>query len=99
MKIFKNKEHTEEISLDKLDLGIVEAGETKEFEFYLVNDSKATLVALSFSTDNEEVKVISSPLTMLANGEDVLKLKCIPNIDLKEPIRANIEITGKEIYG
>ena len=99
MKIFKNESLTEEVDLEKLDLGTLEAGVEKEFLFYLLNDSKAFLSGLDFSVDNKEIEIIKSPNTMLANGNDILKLKCLPRVDLREPIKANIKITGKEIFG
>ncbi|MFH0805957.1 MAG: hypothetical protein V1901_03730 [Patescibacteria group bacterium] len=99
MKVFKNSQLTDPVNIEKLDLGTLEAGIEKEFEFYLLNDSMAILMGLSFSVDNSEIEIITSPQTMLANGSDILKIKCKPRVDLREPIKANIKISGKEIFG
>ena len=47
MKIYKDETLIQEIGV--LDLGIVPAGETKDFKFWVVNDTRAFLRELKFS--------------------------------------------------
>ena len=59
MRIFEDKDLTKEVKL--LDFGIVEAGETKDFEYWVENNSVAYIQALSFKVEHDEVKVTEAP--------------------------------------
>ncbi len=61
IKIYIDKELTKEIEDKTFDLGIVPAGEVKQFIFYVLNDSSAYLKNLKFTVLHQEVKVISAP--------------------------------------
>lgn len=97
MKIFSNKELTQEIT--GLDLGIVEAGEIKEFTFYILNDSSAYLKELDFNVEHQEVKIISAPKELPAQSNDKLIIKWSPSVTLKEGLKAQLRIKGKELWG
>ena len=55
MKIYKDKELTQEIEDNTFDLDIVEAGDTKKFTFYMLNDSNAFLRNLEFSLEQFKI--------------------------------------------
>ena len=96
MKLYKNKELTEEISV--LDFGIVEAGESKIFTFYVKNDSDAELKNLSFSVDHKEVTMVESPKSLLKKESVELKVKWSPSITIKEGLKAKLIISGVELW-
>lgn len=97
MKIYEDKALIKEIEI--LDLGIVPAGETKRFTFYVLNDSKAHLRILKFTVAHDEVKVIDAPeeLTTQAKGELILEWS--PSVTLKQGLKAQLRISGIELWG
>ena len=96
MKLYKNKELTEEITI--LDLGIVEAGEVKEYTFYIKNDTDAEVKKLNFSVENKEVSIVKSPEILPKKESAELKIKWSPSITLKQGLKAELKITGIELY-
>ena len=59
MKLFKDLSLKEEIQT--LDLGIVDAGTSEKFTYYVFNNKEAKLTNIKFTVDHSEVFVISSP--------------------------------------
>ena len=59
MKIFADPELKKELKI--LDLGIVQAGDSKDYTFYVHNDFVADLKELKFTNNNEEIKILSNP--------------------------------------
>lgn len=97
MKIFTDKTLKEEIEV--LDLGIVPAGETREFTFFLLNDSDAFLQDLRFNTENPEIKITQSPLSMEARSTKPLTLSWTPSVTLKKGLKTKLSVIGTEIWG
>lgn len=97
MKIYKNKNLTEEVI--ELNLGIVEAGDSKIFTYYIKNDSDAELTNLNFSVDHKEVKVIEFPNILSKQTSAELKIEWKPSITLKEGLHTKLLISGIELWG
>ena len=97
MKFYKNENLTEE--LITLDLGIVEAGESKQFTFYVFNDSLAHLTDLEFEILHQEVIVISAPKDLLPQANSEFIIEWNPSVTLKEGLQARVSIKGKELWG
>lgn len=97
MKIYTDKKLTNEIKV--LDLGIVDAGDTKQFLFYVVNDSNAYLKDLEFSVEHSEVKVIKAPKELTSNQDEELVLEWKPSITLKAGLKAQLRVKGMELWG
>ena len=96
MKIYKDSALSIEIEL--LDLGIVQAGDSKEYEFYIYNETVAELVDLSFSIDSKEVEILSYPKTLKSKEKSELKLKYSPSINLKQGLKVILKFKGAEVY-
>jgi len=96
MKIYKNKALTERV--EKLDLGTVLAGETKQYEFFLHNDSPANLVDLQFSIDNKEASIVSFPSLLKSDEVGRLLIEWTPSVTVKSGLKTNLEIRGSEIW-
>jgi hypothetical protein len=84
--------------VEQLDLGIVQAGESKTFEFYVNNDSNAELKDLTYSANHREIELISAPKELKPGAREKFVLKWSPSVTLKEALKASIHIEGKEIY-
>ena len=97
MKIFKDKELMEEISI--LDFGIVPAGETERFKFWVMNDSNAFLKDMEFSIEHAEVEVIEAPKNLNAKEVRELTIEWSPSITLKEGLKASLRIRSIELWG
>ena len=97
MKIFKDKNFTEEVEI--LDLGIVPAGETRQFTFWVYNDTSAFLRMLNFRVEHEEVKVIKFPEELRARTGSELILEWSPSVTLKEGLKARLRVNGIELWG
>ena len=96
MKIFKNKNLTEEVTY--LDLGIVEAGETERFIYYVTNDSVAELKNLTFAIEHREVKIIEAPKELAPKAIAELVIEWHPAVTLKEGLKARLNINGIELW-
>lgn len=94
MKIL-NQEGNE---IDKLDLGIVEAGTSKEYEYSLYNDSTAEVVELKVSIPHNEVEILSFPEKLSPQAKGILKIKWSPSITLKQGLQTVIKVSGAELY-
>ena len=92
MKILKNNEVVE-----NLDLGVVSAGESKEFSFQIMNDGKGYLKELVFKVDHSEVKIVEAPTTLDPNETKKLIVKWSPSVDLEEALKVKLDIEGKKI--
>ena len=96
MKIFKDALMTQEVEI--LDLGIVPAGETKKYTYYVVNDIMALVIELSFVVDHKEVIVVKAPETLKYLEKAELHLSWTPSIDIKQGLKTSLQISGKELY-
>ena len=97
IKIFKDKQLKEDVT-EELNLGIVEAGESKEFTFYAKNDYKADLINLNFSIEHKEVKILEAPKTLQADEVGELKIKWTPSVTLEEGLKTKINIKGAALW-
>ena len=96
MKVFKDPDFKEE--LNELNLGRVDAGFSKEFTFYLLNESGAKLENIKFLINHPEISLVKVPSTMNESGKDTLILKWSPTITLKEALKTNFTIEQEELY-
>lgn len=97
MKIFTDKTLVDEIKV--LDLGIVTAGETKEFTFFVQNELDAFIQDLKFNTENPEVKIIEAPLMMESKAIKPLVLSWTPSVTLRQGLKTQLSIVGTELWG
>lgn len=98
MKLYNDVELTKEVKHDKLDFGMVLAGDTQEYTYYVYNDTTAELASLTFNTENPEVQVIEAPEKLKSFESAQLKIKWTPSITLKEGLKSHLRIKGYEIY-
>jgi len=96
MKLYKDKELKNEII--NLDFGIILAGESKKYEFYLLNDSEAILQSLSFKISHSEIKILETPKELSRKEVGKIIIEWSPTITLKESLKAKLEIDGFELY-
>jgi hypothetical protein len=96
MRIYKDSQLKEEIK--ELDFGILEAGESKEYTFYVKNDTDAEVKKLNFSVENKEVSIVKSPEILPKKESAELKIKWSPSITLRQGLKAELKITGIELY-
>lgn len=97
MKIYKDKELTQEITI--LDFGIVEAGTFAKFVYYIYNETMAKILNLVFKIDSLEVKIITMPKQLLPKTIAELEIEWFPSITLKQGLKTKLNISGVEIWG
>jgi len=96
MRIYFNKDLKEEAKA--IDLGIVIAGEKKEYIYYLHNDAEVKLENIKCAIDNMEVKLISFPKELKSKEIGEIKFEWSPSVTVKKGLKAEINVTGEEIY-
>lgn len=96
MKIFKNKNLTEEVTI--LDLGILEAGNTKAFVFYVYNETMAEMKNLVFTVESSEVKIINAPKELTSKAIAELEINWHPSVTLKQGLKTRLNISGIELW-
>jgi len=84
--------------IDTLDLGIVEAGTSKEYEFLLFNETNAEVIEISVEIKHEEVTVLSSPDKLGPKRTDKLKIKWTPSLTVKQGLKTPVKVSGVELY-
>lgn len=96
MKIFKDKQLTQEVTT--LNLDSVLAGESKTYEFYAFNELHVRVENLEFSVEHKEVEVLDYPKKLQAKEIGTILIKWSPSITLKKGLKAELKIKGFEIY-
>ena len=109
MKIYKDKDLQEELE-EIIDLGIVDAGDVKTFEFWLLNDTPDELTKLTYElrkidreTDkvtqeiSEEAKVISAPEGLKPHASDSIIIEYAPKVSIATGLRVQLNTIGKRI--
>lgn len=97
IKLFKDKDLEHEIF--ELDLGIVNAGESRKYTVWMQNNSLAHLKEIIIDINHNEVKVTEAPMEMTPHTVEEVTIEWSPSITLKEGLTAQLNITAKEIYG
>jgi len=96
MKIYKDKGLTIEVD-NELDLGIVDAGKSKTYKYYIVNETSNDLVDLVVSTVSSELEIIQYPIQIKAHGSSEIILKWTPSITIKKGLKASLVFKASEI--
>ena len=86
------------IEITFLDLGIVLAGEHKEYSFYIKNDKIVPFVDLKFVIDNPEIEILDFPRELKSGNIGTLRIKWSPSITLKQGLHTELQIKGYELY-
>lgn len=90
---------TENNIVKTLNLGIVEAGTSKEFRYFVYNDTEAELIDIEVFIDHKEIIILRHPKRIFAGEKAELKIKWSPSLTLKKGLKTSIQINGSEIYG
>ncbi len=96
MKTFLDKELTKEVQ--GLEFGTVEAGESKQYIFYLFNDSLGELTDLIFSIPSKEAKIISAPIQMNPRSVSELVIEYNPSVTIEAGLKTDIIIEGHILF-
>lgn len=96
MKLFSDKELKNEVQ--EIDLGTVQAGDTKEYTYYLQNNTIARLVEIQIELSNKELNITKAPMELYAYEakEVIIKWNC--DISIKQGLKSDLSISAKEIY-
>lgn len=97
IKIYKDPNLKEEIKSNELDLGKLEAGSSKEYTFYVFNASKDDFEDLKFNLNNDELKVIKSPIELKSKTFEKLIIVWEADINLEEGLKAKLIINGYRV--
>jgi len=95
MKLLDKQENIIE---NTIDLGIVEAGKSKEYVFYLYNDMADEVIDIKLDLENPEVEVVKIPSDLGVKGKDELKIKWSPSLTTKKGLKVSFKIKATELY-
>lgn len=109
MKIYKDRELTELVDAQTLDLGVGLADESHDYTFYLHNELHADLKNLNFEIKptvnrafeekiSSELQILESPKEMASKSIAEIKLQWKPAVDIKSGLKAELHINGFEIW-
>lgn len=102
LRLYEDRELKREI-LPNSDLTLgtepVPAGESRNFTFYLYNDSLAYLKEIIIDIDHNEVHVVEAPMELNPQTVEEIVIRWDASITIKEGLKTKINITAKEIYG
>jgi len=83
---------------ESVDLGVVEAGKSKEFEYFLYNDDADEVTEITVEFKSSEIEVLVVPKTLGAKGKEVLKIKWSPSLTVKKGLKSEFKIKATELY-
>ena len=81
-----------------LDFGIVEAGQSKIFEYFLYNNSGAEVSNIKVEIINKEVEILGYLKELHPLEKGLLRIRWSPSIKLKQGLKSLIKISGTELY-
>jgi len=95
MKLLNN----EGIELKELDLGIVEVGQSKEYEYTLLNNNGTQVNRIGVDVDrNNELTVLECPEYLNEGEKGKVRIKWEPNLKIKSGLHVPVRIHGIEIW-
>lgn len=97
IRIFVDKELTIDTN-GIIDLGTIEAGEVRDYLFYVLNESRGTISNLMFEVKHPEVEVVEYPMELTSKSVGELRLRWTSTVQVEQPQQARLEITGKNLY-
>ena len=95
MKLLDKQENIIE---ETIDLGIVEAGKSKKYTFYLYNDAADEVVDIKLDVEHSEVEVVKIPSNLGVKGKDTLEIKWSPSLTVKKGLKVTFKIKATELY-
>ena len=84
--------------IKKIDLGILEAGNSKTYTFVAYNDSYAEVVDLEIKSINNEVEVKNYPKTLSPQEKSNFDIVWSPSVNIKKALETVLKISCKELY-
>jgi len=99
MKLFYDQELTKEIPPETIiDWGIVPAGDTRDYIFYLQNDTVSKVVEIQVELPHKELAVLQAPMELNPYDYAELRIQWHCAIDVKQGLKTPLAIAYKEIY-
>lgn len=96
MKI--SQEGREITATSPITFGEVEFGMKKDILIEIQNDGVGLLTGLQFKAI-PEIHILNAPTKIAPLKSAYLTLSWIPDANVQQPINANLEISGKEVFG
>ena len=84
--------------VDELDLGIVEVGTTKEYQYMLHNDVDAELVDIDITINNKEIVITDYPKTLKALSSGMVSFKWTPSLKIAKGNKTTFSLKASELY-
>ena len=94
-KVFEDKDLT--ILADPINLGMLKAGETKQFKFFLYNSSIDPYQELKLSVDHQEITVISAPTELKEKTSGQFTLEWKATVDIKRNLKPTLKTEGFKV--
>lgn len=98
MELFSNPELTEQITGLEVELGIVPAGESKTYTFFLYNEQDCQLTNIQVKVRHPEVTIVRAPQTLEAKGSGAIEVKWEASVTIKQGLHTPIEIFADELW-
>lgn len=100
MKIYKDEQLNEPVT--NFDLGEVEVGMTRYYQYYIHNDSAATLKEIKLKMDNivdkDDINIIEFPEEIASEQKKLFKFSWTPSLKVKAGFQTKFEISAVEYY-
>lgn len=98
MKIYSDKELKNEIGT-QFDFGVLPAGTSKIYEYWIKNDKSSVLKQLTFSLAHEELKIVEAPTEIIAFDVKHLAIQWDAAISREEGLKVDLRVLGIELFG
>lgn len=101
MKLYEDREKTKPLA--SIYFGKVKAGEKKEIDVWIYNDSDALLTNIEYKFPNlpksEVLEFIHKPpITIQPKDIVIISLRWKPSLNFRSALNLDMEITAEEVY-
>ncbi len=86
--------------IDEIDLGIVDVGTSKTYEFKLFNDNGTFVdkINIWFDVQTDELEILEQPRELKNNEMGIVKIRFTPNLKIKAGLKTKIFVKVREIW-
>lgn len=81
-----------------LDMGTLEAGKKKIYDFFLMNDSGGKAVDINVEIMHDEIEVVEHAKNLAPSEKGPLKVRWKADAKVKKGVKAIVRVSAKELY-
>ena len=95
--------NSEGVAISERNLGVVEVGTKKIYEYWIVNEEPCTLTEIKVSFEDsplaQELRIVECPANVGPNSKSKILIEWAPNLKVKAGLNLKMNVRAVEVYG